>query len=683
MGDYLFRCLLALAAAVATVSGASVSDASPAQEQALFQGVAGLDTRAVVTLAYFDRSGQGASVQWPRVAFAIGDGTLLLTAAHCVDDLRERAARPVAAEIVVISPYYGDAFGFEIVAVDKEADVAVLRASWPAHPALALATAEELAAARRLLIVSRPSVRHEKPYRLGRRTRGELLPVIEADGTLPNQAIQLEGAQKVTHGWSGSAIVLPDTGRVVGVLGQINRTTVRRLLFLRMPHVDALGCGIESIDALLGQHGLEAVARRPVPPLETIPDGLLGFSLAMDCLEALLNSDADESIESARELTGLRPESARTHLMRAYGAAVAAQDANAPVQELRAEAAASFERALVIEPNSAHAHAAYGDFLMESGRNAEALAQVEAALKIDPEEMLSRVSLLPLLRKTDPNRAFAAGERAVACDPNNPYLWFHHSVTLLNLDRPEKALDAAQRAVDLDPNGLFYSPLADALTALDRLDEAETCYRRMAERCGCQSCWYKYAAFLVNRRKDRWVEAAEALEKAEAKVASNRVSRRQMNGLKLRVLEKTAPPEAEDLVRHLLAQSPAEPQYWWHLAAILRTQERYDEAVLAARKAVNLNPEGWYRPRLANCLGKAGDLAAAEEAYDEMLARHPERPLYWYWYAQFLLDYFPNRTEEAAAAAEQAMAPSDSDWSVSHEDLRELEARLTAEPIAQ
>jgi pentatricopeptide repeat protein len=98
---------------------------------------------------------------------------------------------------------------------------------------------------------------------------------------------------------------------------------------------------------------------------------------------------------------------------------------------------------------------------------------------------------------------------------------------------------------------------------------------------------------------------------------------------------------------------------------------------------VNLNPDGWYRPRLANCLGKAGDLAAAEEAYDEMLARHPERPLYWYWYAQFLLDYFPNRTEEAAAAAEQAMAPSDSDWSVSHEDLRELEARLTAEPVAQ
>jgi pentatricopeptide repeat protein len=155
-----------------------------------------------------------------------------------------------------------------------------------------------------------------------------------------------------------------------------------------------------------------------------------------------------------------------------------------------------------------------------------------------------------------------------------------------------------------------------------------------------------------------------------------------MNGLKLRVLEKTAPQEAEMVARQLLADSPGEARYWWHLAAILRTQERHTEAAQVARKAVDLNPEGWYRPRLANCLGKAGDLEAAEKTYDEMLERHPERPLYWYWYAEFLLDYFPDRIEEASAAAKQAIAPSDSDWSVSLEDVRALEARLVREPVA-
>ena len=75
--------------------------------------------------------GRIATAQWPRVAFAIGDGTLLLTAGHCVADLQQSSGQAISGDIMVISPYYGDIFGFRIVAIDKKADLAILKPAWP------------------------------------------------------------------------------------------------------------------------------------------------------------------------------------------------------------------------------------------------------------------------------------------------------------------------------------------------------------------------------------------------------------------------------------------------------------------------------------------------------------------------------------------------------------------------
>jgi len=677
------RCLLLAVAAVLPASAAWAVDVARPDGQQSLEGASGVDTRAVVVLGYFDRGRRSVSVRWPRVAFAIGDGTLLLTAAHCVDDLIEPSSQPVLPEALVVSPYYGDAFGFEIVAVDLEADLAVLRADWPAHPALALATEEELAGVDELFILSRPSISQGKPYHLGQDTRSELLPVVDGVAEGPNQAIRLEGAQQVTHGWSGSAIVIPDTGRVAGVLGQMNRKTVRKAVFFRVPRVDALGCSVGSVHELLREHDLKSEAMRPAPRLEKVPDGRAGFSLAMDYLEALINKDIPGSIQAARELVCRRPASVRAHLMLAHSAAVAVPDANEPVEESHALAEATFEKALELAPESAHTHAAYANFLLDCNRNAEALAQADLALSIDPNDALTQVNRLVLLGRTDRAKARSAGEQAVARDPNNPYFWFYHSSNLLGLGEAEQALDAAQRAVNLDPNGLFYSPLADALVEMDRLDEAETYYRRMTERCSCQSCWYKYALFLFHRRQDKLTEAAHALEMAEAKAATNRISPRRMARLKLQVLEKTAPQEAETFARQLLADSHDDGEYWWYLATILRTQSKYAEAAQAARKAVELSPEQRYRPRLANCLARAGDLDGAQKVYDEMFELHPERGLYWYWYTQFLLDYYTDRAEEARTALDKAAIPSDSGWSVSADDLDQLRQRLNPEPATQ
>jgi len=99
--------------------------------------------------------------------------------------------------------------------------------------------------------------------------------------------------------------------------------------------------------------------------------------------------------------------------------------------------------------------------------------------------------------------------------------------------------------------------------------------------------------------------------------------------------------------------------------------------VEAARKAVELRPDLWFRPRLARCLAKAGNIEQAEKTYKKMLEKHPNRPKYWYFYAKFLFEYCPERLKKANQALEEARAPH-KDWSVSPAKLSELRQKIEA-----
>ncbi len=103
------------------------------------EAIPGFTSDAVVLLAYLGRQQQGSVTEWAKVGFVIGDGSLILTAEHCVDSLSELKKQAISSELVVISPYYGDVFKVEVLGIDEKADVAVLKADWPGHPALELA----------------------------------------------------------------------------------------------------------------------------------------------------------------------------------------------------------------------------------------------------------------------------------------------------------------------------------------------------------------------------------------------------------------------------------------------------------------------------------------------------------------------------------------------------------------
>ena len=84
----------------------------------------------------------------------------------------------------------------------------------------------------------------------------------------------------------------------------------------------------------------------------------------------------------------------------------------------------------------------------------------------------------------------------------------------------------------------------------------------------------------------------------------------------------------------------------------------------------------------ANCFAKAGNLEKAERTYNESLALHPDRPRYWFWYAKFLVDYFPDRIKEVQKAINKAETASDKRWPVKDEELSELREEIETQRAA-
>jgi tetratricopeptide (TPR) repeat protein len=661
------------------VGGSEAAKGNDSGQQVLEQ-IPGLDQRAVVVLAHTDRQQSAVHVEL-GVAFAIGDGTLLLTAAHCVSDFAEAPKQAVSHCTIVISPYYGDMFDFKILAVDKEADLAILKTPWPVHPALTLADEEELKSAKRIAIISRPPEKQNKPpYKFSRQIRTEILPVLRLNDKEPRNAIVLKGTQHIVKGWSGLPLLLPETGKVVGVLNGVLAVGLR-LLPIRLRN-DASGCSIRSIYALLRGHGLETAAGSGPSELPPVEDAQPAFLAAMDYFEALVNRDSAKLLSAAQNLVSLRPKSVHSHLCLASAADIRAHEPNSPAEDFLDLAESSYEQALQLDPNSAHAHAIYGNFMLNRGRNREALAQTESALAADPNNSLAVVNRLIILGVTNPAQAEEFGGQLVEKDPNNARYWHYYGTALSKLGRYEQALAAAQKAVALDPKGLHEGALGDALAKLGRLDEAERYCKKMTKTCGCQRCWYRYALFLVDHRSGKLAEAEKALEMAESKAHTLGVSQQDMNSLRLQLLEKTSPEDAEAFARQLLEASPDSGLYWWHLAGILRTREKHEDAAQAAQKAVELSPDASYQPRLANTLAKAGQLEEAQKTYDQMLRNYPERGRYWFWYAEFLLENFEDRVEEARQGLEKARNASDRRWRVADKDVSELREKIAARVTA-
>jgi tetratricopeptide (TPR) repeat protein len=443
----------------------------------------GFSPQAFVLLGSVHRKTKHLTFSSPAVAFVIGDGSLVLSAAHCVRAHHTPRPNQVATEQFIISPYYGELFEYEVLAIDDEYDIAALRPNWERHPALQLGTEQDLKDTNDIYICGKrlydtdllalgetpPAIRPDWFYRV----RMEKLALWKrARGSKPDSEVVMKSARFVLPGWSGSAFIQPASATVVGLLTQHRDYKSHGVTTSHL----VSGCSIRSIQAVL-----------------------------------------------------------------------------------------------------------------------------------------------------------------------------------------------------LDPNGPYRRALGNACAKLGRLDEAQKHLHWMTDNCACPTCWTVYANFLITYRgKDpNALNSAQALFPKIETAKDFPKLKTKLTLARLSLLKEESIPEALRVTKRHIEEDPNCAYYWWALADLLRSDGQNHDAAEAAQTAVNLDPSGPFRPRLANCLARAGHIDQAQQAYDQMLREHPDRGQYWCWYAQFLIDHHPERHDSIQTAWKKATDPN-SPWPADPNELAEL-----------
>jgi tetratricopeptide (TPR) repeat protein len=185
---------------------------------------------------------------------------------------------------------------------------------------------------------------------------------------------------------------------------------------------------------------------------------------------ALKNQGAlQAAVESYDRAIALKPDYAHAFCNRAV---VLGQLGKLP------EALASYDRALAIDPSDALAHCNRGMLLNAMGRKADALASFDSAIAVNAAFLAAhfgRAALLQERRQWAP--ALASYDRAIALNAGDAAIHCNRGTVLKQLERWGDALASFDRALALNSRlAPAYTGRAEALYQLNRLQEALDSY---------------------------------------------------------------------------------------------------------------------------------------------------------------------------------------------------------------
>ena len=219
-----------------------------------------------------------------------------------------------------------------------------------------------------------------------------------------------------------------------------------------------------------------------------------------------------------------------------------------------AEAAASFERVVALNPKSAETHSNLGLVLQEQGRSAEAVASFRKALALQP----------------------ASAE-----------LHFNLGIALVSLDKLDEAIASCSKAAALKP-GLVVAHynLATALQARGRYDEAVAAYRKaLALEPGFFEAYGNMGTILQQQGK-----LDEAIASYRQALTIHRDARGHFN-LATALRDQGHLDDAIASYREALALAPDYAEAHSNLGEALRDQGRMPEAVASYQQALRINPD--------------------------------------------------------------------------------------------
>ena len=266
------------------------------------------------------------------------------------------------------------------------------------------------------------------------------------------------------------------------------------------------------------------------------------------------------------------------------------------------DAAGLYRRAVEANPQSFEAHVSLGLLLARQGKLAEARLELAAAIQLDPGEAGPGAKARAWRALAEIDRAGDPADLAKAS---------------------EDLLEALKLSPETPADTLLAASLADQA---GQFDAAETAYRRI----------------LAKDPKSA---------PANAGLAHLMIARKQY-------------PEAEDLLRTALQQSPDDPALTAQLATVLAAQDKA-EALPLIQKLHDAHPSDAAITRmLAEVLAVAGDAAGSDKLYIALLTASPEDPALLVAHGQNLIRRL--KYPEAFAAFDKAtrLDPANGDgWS--------------------
>ncbi|MBI3515758.1 MAG: tetratricopeptide repeat protein [Proteobacteria bacterium] len=289
----------------------------------------------------------------------------------------------------------------------------------------------------------------------------------------------------------------------------------------------------------------------------------------------------------------------------------------------RDEAAASYRRALGLDPTCIQAHANLGNLLEARGDLAGAIASYREALRLDPDFAQAHYSL---------GNAYAANGRiedaiasyrdALQRRPDYAEALNNLANMLQTAGRLDAAVEAYQAAIRLAPRSVTtLVNLGVALRAARRLDEAVACYERaLALDPNAAQAHYN----LANARyaQGAW-DAAEAGYRRATTLEPGYADAHFNLGNLLK--ERGDVDQAMARYRLALAADPKLIGARFNLANLLQDQERFDDAIGHWQDLLAVAPDhAEAHASLGNALHAQGRITDALAAFGRALALKPD-----------------------------------------------------------
>lgn len=440
--------------------------------------------------------------------FALGDGVHVATAWHNIVHNSSKGDHVEVLPPFILSPYWGEIFLCDVVAMDRAKDVAILRPHWPHHPGLPLSPTplnQADAFAPCAFCGSRSSDDVENANTgIAATLQCDVLKLAQnrdAFEQTPVPELTLENSTIVGKGWSGCPVLIAGTASVAGMLTLVNVTRYQESGALAGAYPQGITAQ-EIIPLLSGRAVPSKAETEAVPP----PDANGRFRAWANLCD-LLHARKGEEARSAVQALTTEDSGAVSHLFEAF--TTCRIDLNAAI--------ASAERAARLLPESAVVQAYLGDMCRDAHANEQALAHARRAYELEPDTEFVTACIIRCLDAAERyEEVETMARQAIAHFPHNANFPMYLGLALINQGKAADGVESLRQGIALYPECNHWKlTLARVLADTGSADEAEAISEELIRlEPDNPVVWYWQVKFLIQTRPQEKAHIFEVFQHA-------------------------------------------------------------------------------------------------------------------------------------------------------------------------